>query len=213
MFFLNLILSIHCENHFNCFISNLLNFKRPFFWDQWKCWQIFGCRCEINSRTLDPWYCLIMALLTTIGKWNGFSPKSSYLLCDLNLYASAVINHQVIKLCNYLEIVVEPANKSFDADKKKVAWITTKTKLTSWFNSFLICFSAVWESVDDPQLPVCVSDCVGSVPGSPDHRAALSPQSRSVYTGWSYWPGNIDADTLTESLVGVFMSHPFKTVT
>lgn len=31
MFFLNLILSIHRENHFNCFISNLLNFKRPFF--------------------------------------------------------------------------------------------------------------------------------------------------------------------------------------
>lgn len=49
----------------------------------------------------------------------GFSPKSSYLLCDLNLYASAVINHQVIKLCNYLEIVVKQANKSFDADKKR----------------------------------------------------------------------------------------------
>lgn len=43
--------------------------------------------------------------------------------------------------------------------------------------------------MDHPQLPVCVSDCVGSLSGSPDHPAALSPQSGSVHAGWSHRPG------------------------
>lgn len=50
--------------------------------------------------------------------------------------------------------------------------------------------SAVRESVDDSQLLMCVSDCVGTIPRSFDHPAALSPQPRSLYVGWSHRPGN-----------------------
>lgn len=50
--------------------------------------------------------------------------------------------------------------------------------------------SAVRESMDDSQLLMCVSDCAGTIPRSFDHPAALSPQPRSLYVGWSHRPGN-----------------------
>lgn len=57
--------------------------------------------------------------------------------------------------------------------------------------------------MDSPQLLVCVSDRVGSLPGSSDHSAALSPQSRSVHAGWSYRLGNTLNDTFTTTPVAV----------
>lgn len=78
-------------------------------------------------------------------------------------------------------------------------WITF-IWLLHWFCAHyhlcVVCCSTAWEPVDNPQLPVCVSNCVGTFPRSPDHPAALSPQFGSIHAGWRHWPGEEPVSTV-----------------
>lgn len=90
-----------------------------------------------------------------------------------------------------------------------------KLELKSNKDLFLLCFfdcSAVWKPMDHPQPAVCVSDLPGSLPGLPDHPAALPPQSAALHSCRSHWPGKgLRLKTFRD--VGTCWSECLSTVT